>query len=580
MKKLLPLLLLCLPIVGCADEYIPVKANSAGVLVFPSNLVIPASSVGAYSVFGNNTNATATGSSLQNGLILGTPGFADTGVGMQLTMTVAGYAQILLQNLSSNAAASADIIVNNNLGTASTHYGDFGINSSGFTGSGSLQLANATYLYSQTGDLVLGTNTSNAIHFVVNNGATDSATISTAGTWQFNTTITAAGNINAGTATSTGTGSGELNVFGVSATNLEGAYMVFYAGASTVIGSLGNQNAIAGGTANNMTLQAANNMTFYIGGATLGMTLTSTLVSTPLNMLVGSGGSASANNTITINGTSTSAFGADIIMQANGTAIGQFGTEAAFAGHSNSNVGIFSQSGSITFYPAQTLAMTLDASQNATFAKNITLGPGGTGTSEAQVTINGGSGTAGGPLIVLESNSSVLGYLGIGQSVTGAATNDIYLRSNSNQIVLQTSGTTALTISTTQAAAFASSVSASGALSSSSSINLSTSGAGVITMTPASSNAYLGNSTNGSSLILRTSISSAQDTNVLTMVGTAATFIGTETVADADLRRTTTTLTSGPTANVPTMTSGPVTGNPTKWAPVNDNGTTRYVPMW
>lgn len=46
------------------------------------------------------------------------------------------------------------------------------------------------------------------------------------------------------------------------------------------------------------------------------------------------------------------------------------------------------------------------------------------------------------------------------------------------------------------------------------------------------------------------------------------------------LIRTNTALTGGGTANVPTLTTGPVTGNPTKWIPIDDNGTTRYIPSW
>lgn len=48
----------------------------------------------------------------------------------------------------------------------------------------------------------------------------------------------------------------------------------------------------------------------------------------------------------------------------------------------------------------------------------------------------------------------------------------------------------------------------------------------------------------------------------------------------ATLYATTTALTNGAAAQVATMTNGPTAGNPTKWAPVNDNGTTRYIPMW
>lgn len=39
-------------------------------------------------------------------------------------------------------------------------------------------------------------------------------------------------------------------------------------------------------------------------------------------------------------------------------------------------------------------------------------------------------------------------------------------------------------------------------------------------------------------------------------------------------------LTDGAAAQVATMTNGPTAGNPTKWFPINDNGTTRYVPAW
>lgn len=48
----------------------------------------------------------------------------------------------------------------------------------------------------------------------------------------------------------------------------------------------------------------------------------------------------------------------------------------------------------------------------------------------------------------------------------------------------------------------------------------------------------------------------------------------------APLLRTNTAITSGAGANTGTLTNSPVAGNPTKWFPINDNGTTRYVPAW
>lgn len=38
--------------------------------------------------------------------------------------------------------------------------------------------------------------------------------------------------------------------------------------------------------------------------------------------------------------------------------------------------------------------------------------------------------------------------------------------------------------------------------------------------------------------------------------------------------------TDGAGANTGTLTNSPVIGNPTKWIPIDDNGTTRYIPAW
>lgn len=46
------------------------------------------------------------------------------------------------------------------------------------------------------------------------------------------------------------------------------------------------------------------------------------------------------------------------------------------------------------------------------------------------------------------------------------------------------------------------------------------------------------------------------------------------------LHSSTTNLTNGAGAALGTLVNAPVVGPPTKWVPVNDNGTTRYVPMW
>lgn len=46
------------------------------------------------------------------------------------------------------------------------------------------------------------------------------------------------------------------------------------------------------------------------------------------------------------------------------------------------------------------------------------------------------------------------------------------------------------------------------------------------------------------------------------------------------LLRTGTAMPNGAAAQTATLTNGPTAGNPTKWIPINDNGTTRYIPTW
>ena len=139
------------------------------------------SAIAAYSLLSNNTSGSAVPTATQQ-LIIGTPSFTDTGIATQFTQSVAGYYQHILMNTSTATNASADYIVGGNLMTATTYYGDFGMNSSTFTGTGSFNLANAVYLYSNSGDLVIGTQTANAIHFVVGSStASDAVTISATG---------------------------------------------------------------------------------------------------------------------------------------------------------------------------------------------------------------------------------------------------------------------------------------------------------------------------------------------------------------------------------------------------------------
>ena len=154
----------------------------------------------------NISSATAPTNAVPALSLTGTPNSAAggrtgvLGVGSNFTATdknimasfvqnINDYTQIIVQNPNAGTSASADIIINNDNTTGAGVYGDFGINSSTYSGSGSLALPNATYLYSNGGDLVIGTNTAHSIRFVTNAG-TDKLVFDSNGNLAIGTTPT------------------------------------------------------------------------------------------------------------------------------------------------------------------------------------------------------------------------------------------------------------------------------------------------------------------------------------------------------------------------------------------------------
>ena len=93
--------------------------------------------------------------------------FVDTGSLATFQSTTNSYNQIGIQNKSNGAVASSSYVANNDQGTASTNFVEMGINSSGFTGSGSFNQAGYGYLATASTDLVIGTYSSggkNQVH--------------------------------------------------------------------------------------------------------------------------------------------------------------------------------------------------------------------------------------------------------------------------------------------------------------------------------------------------------------------------------------------------------------------------------
>jgi len=147
-------------------------STNSGFTFNGTTFVAPAASLSISALTSSNT------SNLQIG---GTLSFSDTGIVSNGVGTTNSYLQAVLQNKSNGTAASTEFIAYNDSGTATTNFATAGINSSGYTGTGSINAAGYAYFLSGSTDLVLGTIGSNAIHLVIGSSATDAMTINTTG---------------------------------------------------------------------------------------------------------------------------------------------------------------------------------------------------------------------------------------------------------------------------------------------------------------------------------------------------------------------------------------------------------------
>lgn len=269
---------------------------------------------------GNVTPSTGVFTTLKaNSITIGTPAFVGTGVAEQLTGSVAGYWQEILQNTSAATNASSDYIACNNLSTDTTFYGDFGINSSTFTGTGSFNLANATYLYGASGDLVLGTVTANGIHLVVNNGSVDALNISSAGAIKIPAFGTAGAVVNdatglLSTAALTGTLGSIVASISPTLTGTLTAAIANFSGAVTITGQNASIFAVGRAGATNPALVVDSSVALSANG---------------VQIQVGTGGSgvnintisSSANEALNISSKGTGILTLNSTPTANGTAI-------------------------------------------------------------------------------------------------------------------------------------------------------------------------------------------------------------------------------------------------------------------
>ena len=185
--------------------------------------------------------------------------YTDTNIVGTLVGNANSYVQTVVQNQNTGAAASADFIVSADVASNSI-YGDFGINSSNFVGSGGpFDDANASYVYAAGGNLGIGTSTTNVVKIGTNN--VTRVVIDATGNANFTGNITAPNHI-ANTGAFYGSGAGLTNIpAGNIVGTIANANYALYAGTVTTaaqpnitsVGTLSSLAVTGNVTAGNVT---------------------------------------------------------------------------------------------------------------------------------------------------------------------------------------------------------------------------------------------------------------------------------------------------------------------------------------
>ena len=429
------------------------------------------SSSGAISAGTVSANtASITGSIATGAFSYGSLSFNDTGNLEVLSYAQNSYGQIQMQNTSTGTAASADFVVNNSASTATTGYGDFGINSTGFTGSGSLSQPSYVYLYAAGTELAIGTSSANGIHFVVNSGATDAASISSAGVFTIANAAITAGAFN-GTVGATTPSTGVFTTLSATGAtvNFNGAGQAISL-APTGAGSV-TINPATAGSINNMAIGAT---TQAAGNFTIVNVTGSTVPANGIYLSAANTTSFSSNSTIrgTINSTGTWAINATSSANASLTVAANGATSAIAAQITNSagNAAYLEALGNGATSGTNGVKIGMDAAGSGAFisegSTTVYLGTNGTqrltisgagaisvpNSSTFTVNTTGGSG-----LSILAASAQVANLFIAGNGDTSAqglqiahyASGAQIITQGSDPIIIGTNNTTRIAISAT-----------------------------------------------------------------------------------------------------------------------------------
>ena len=351
--------------------------------------------------------------------------------------TVAGnYLQNLLQNKSGTAGASTNYVLSNDLGTDSTYYGEFGMNSSVYssgTPADFFSLNNGVYFSAHDGDVTIGSGNGYKTYFAWGTAGQSAHVINTSGAIGLNTSIT--GSTNFGTA----------NQFMQSAGST--ATPVW---SSTLSGATINNTNTITVKGSSFTLQDTTDTTkqanFDLSGLTTGTTYSYTLpavtgtLATLGNISQTFAGATTFSNTALTFGNSTSTSTVNI-------------SNGAIASGSTATLNI--GAGGLT---GSTTSITIGGGTG-----NVTTTMGGAVTATGNVSFNGGGATT-----TTIGNTSTTGTITLGRSTVSQTTNIQAGATASGSTKTLNIGTGGLTGSTTAIAigsTFGTSVTANGAWS-------------------------------------------------------------------------------------------------------------------
>jgi hypothetical protein len=324
--------------------------------------------------------------------------------------TIAGsYLQHLIQNKSGTASASTNYVLSNDLGTDSTYYGEFGMNSSIYssgTPADFFSLNNGIYFSGHDGDISVGSGNGYKLYLTWGTAGQSAHVINATGAIGLNTNIT--GTTNFGTA-------GQVLTSQGSASTPTWTSVTASAGGSNTQVQYNSSGSLAGSA----------NFTFN------GTTVTTANDASISGLTVGKGGGAISSNTVVglnsfVNNTTGN----------NSVAIGNFALRFNTTGYYNTAVGVYS-----LYYNTsgiQNTAYGYNSLANNTTANNNTgIGFGALQNSTTNVatlgSITGGSGyttgTYTGVVMTLSSGSTATTYPTATIVVAGGAVTTVTITS-------------------------------------------------------------------------------------------------------------------------------------------------------